>query len=160
MTMIWLLCLGTFLSLNPAGSKAVAPCSTRFTGVWEYRQAAGEGVDAEGERLELTCSRKGLRAVYYGLEREGEEGLFYTAVEVNNLTVTGDEIAFVVPEREVFSTRPRDLETVTRHLLPSTGVTRDQLQFRGRLEQAKLVLTCSAETATCPDRRMVFSRSK
>jgi hypothetical protein len=62
--------------------------------------------------------------------------------------------------REVFSTRPRDLETVTRHLLPSTGVTRDQLQFQGRLEQAKLVFTCNAETASCPDRRMVFSRSK
>jgi hypothetical protein len=155
----WLMCLGALLSLSAARSADETPCLTRFTGVWEYRQAAGESVDSEGERLELTCSRKGLRGVYYGLEREGDEGLFYTAVEVRNLTITGDDIAFVVPERALFSTRPHRLETVIRKELRPAGVTRDELSFHGRLDHQKLVLTCAAKMSTCPDGRMIFHRS-
>jgi hypothetical protein len=156
----WLMCLGALLSLSAARSASETPCVTRFTGVWEYRQAAGESAESEGERLDLTCSRKGLRGVYYGLEREGDEGLFYTAVEVKNLTITGDDIAFVVPERELFSTRPRRLETVIRKELRPSGLTRDQLSFHGRLEHQKLVLTCTAKMSTCPEGRMVFTRSR
>ena len=155
---IWFLCVGLLPCLGTSRSAPAAYCQTRFAGAWEYRQAAGKGLDAEGERLELTCSRNGLRGLYYGLEREGEEGLFYTLVEVRKLAITGSDIAFVVPEREMFAQRPESMESVMRDPLPSSGVTRDELVFQGRLEHERLVFSCTSKMGTCPAKTMVFNR--
>lgn len=138
------------------GQSPVAGCPKLFLGTWEYRQAAGDGFDTEGERLELSCTDTGLHGLYYGLEREGEHGLFYTLVEVRNLKVDqAGLISFMVPERELFQQRPSTLAAVERKRLPSSGITRDQISFRGSLEGRKLVLTCTAGNS-CPEHRMVF----
>lgn len=139
------------------GQSPVSDCPRQFLGVWEYRQAAGDGFDAEGERLELSCEGQTLRGVYHGLEREGEHGLFYTLVEIRDLKVDqAGLISFMVPERELFEKAPSSLDAVRQMRLPSFGVTRDALRYQGRVEDRKLVLTCTAEGGSCPDRRMVF----
>ncbi|HJR16687.1 MAG TPA: hypothetical protein VJ808_07520 [Gemmatimonadales bacterium] len=140
------------------GGQSPAPeCPRQFLGAWEYRQAAGDGFDAEGERLELSCNGQTLRGLYHGLEREGEHGLFYTLVEVRELQVDqAGLISFVVPERELFQKPPSSLGAVRQKRLPSSGVTWDQLHFQGGVEDGKLVLTCTAKGDSCPDRRMVF----
>jgi hypothetical protein len=135
-------------------------CPDRFVGNWEYREAAGDGYDAEGERLELSCSGHSLRGLYFGLEREGEEGLFYTLVEVRDLSVgRNGDISFVVPEREMYAGRPRSLDDLNTKAYPSSGITRDELHYQGRLVDRKMALSCTAKMATCPDREMVFNRS-
>ncbi|HEX6433761.1 MAG TPA: hypothetical protein VFZ87_05950 [Gemmatimonadales bacterium] len=139
------------------GQSPATGCPPQFLGAWEYRQAAGDGFDAQGERLELSCSGNALRGLYHGLEHEGEHGLFYTLVEVRDLKVDqAGLISFVVPERELFPRPPSTLAVVQQKLLPSSGITRDQLHFHGRLENQKLVLTCTAGGNSCPERRMVF----
>ena len=139
------------------GQSPVSDCPRQFLGTWEYRQAAGDGFDAEGERLELSCSGGGLTGLYHGLERMGEHGLFYTLVEVRGLKVDqAGLISFVVPERELFQKAPSTLDAIRQKRLPSSGVTRDPLHFQGRVEDRKLVLTCTADGGACPDRRMVF----
>ena len=138
------------------GQSPTPECPRQFLGNWEYRQAAGHGFDAEGERLELSCNGQTLRGLYHGLERAGEHGLFYTLVEVRDLKAAAGMISFVVPERELFQKPPSSLDAVRQKRLPSSGHTRDQLHFQGRVEDRKLVLTCTAEDGSCPDRRMVF----
>ena len=134
-------------------------CPRQFLGAWEYRQAAGDGFDAEGERLELICSGQTLSGLYHGMEREGEHGLFYTLVEIRNLKVDADGlISFLVPERELFQRPPPTLDALQQKRLPSSGVTRDQLHFQGYLQNRKLVLTCTASGGSCPEPRMVFGR--
>ena len=141
------------------GQSAVPGCPREFVGMWEYRQAAGDGFDLLGERLELSCTDTRLHGWYYGLEREGEHGVFHTLVEVRHLMVDqAGLISFVVPERELFQRRPLTLAAIQQKRLPSSGITRDQLHFQGRLEDRKLVLTCTAEANSCPDYRMVFQR--
>ena len=132
-------------------------CPRQLLGSWEYRQASGGGSDAEGERLELSCSGDTLRGLYHGLEREGEHGLYYTLVEVRDLKVDqAGLISFVVPERELFQQPPSALTAAQQKRLTSSGITRDQLDFHGRMENQKLVLTCTAKGNSCPERRMVF----
>lgn len=134
-------------------------CPSRFLGTWEFRQAAGDGYDAEGERLEVTCRGNAVHLLYHGLEREGEHGLFYTLVEAKDVHVTpARHISFVVPERELFRQRPQNLEAVKQKRLTSAGITRDELHLEGRLENQKLVLTCTAKGGSCPEPRMVFHR--
>lgn len=53
-----------------------------FLGKWEYRQTntgTASGFDKEGDRLELSIDNAQLEGTYFGLSREGEHGLFYTA---------------------------------------------------------------------------------
>jgi hypothetical protein len=127
-----------------------AGCDPRFLGTWEYRQAAGAGFDAEGERLELSCEGGSLRGLYYGLERAGEHGLFYTLVEMKDLRVTRDSaLSFLVGERELFSDQTR---------VTWAGVTRDTLVMLGRLEQGNLVVTCASTANLCPDKVLVFHK--
>jgi hypothetical protein len=141
------------------GQSPTDDCPSQILGAWEYRQAAGDGYDAEGERLELSCTRNSLRALYHGLEREGEHGLFYSLVEVRDLQVNQSGlISFTVPERELFQQRPSTPSSVPSKHLPSSGITRDQLHFQGRMEGRTLVLTCTAEGNSCPEHRMVFRR--
>ena len=141
------------------GQSPSSSCPRQLLGTWEYRQAAGDGFDAEGERLELRCGSHALRGLYFGLEREGEHGLFYTAVEVRTLAVTPDgRVSFVVPERELFHQRPANLEAVKQKPVESAGHTRDELHFKGGLEGSKLILSCTAAASSCPEPRMVFVR--
>ena len=141
------------------GQSPVDKCPRHLLGAWEYRQAAGDGFDAVGERLELSCTESTLRGLYHGLEREGEHGLYYTLVEVRNLKVDqAGLMSFVVPERELLPQRSSSLAAVQQKRLSSSGITRDQLNFRGRLEHGNLVLTCTAEGNSCPEPRMLFRR--
>jgi hypothetical protein len=141
------------------GQSPMPDCPREFVGTWEYRQAAGDGLDAEGERLELSCGGASLSGHYLGLEREGEHGLFYTAVEVTGLAVgSAGRISFVVPERELFHTRPPSVAAARQKRLESAGITRDALHFEGALEGKKLILGCTAQGGACPDATMVFRR--
>jgi predicted GH43/DUF377 family glycosyl hydrolase len=138
---------------------SAAPCDARFLGTWEYRQAAGAGFDAEGERLEFTCTGGAMGGLYFGLERAGEHGLFYTLVEMKDLRRTPDGgISFLVGERDLYSERPRTLEDIRLKKVTWSGVTRDTLVMRGRLELGNLVVRCASTAHLCPDNVMLFSR--
>ena len=152
----WLLCLAGAGLLSP--SRHVT-CDPRFLGTWEYRQAAGPGFDAEGERLVLSCRSGSMYGLYFGLERAGEHGLFYTLVEMQALKITPDSaLAFMVGERDLFSERPRSLDDIRQKKVPWAGVTRDTLVMRGGLEQGNLVLTCTSTVHLCPDKVMIFHK--
>lgn len=152
---IVLLCL-TAAFASPEGA-----CPQALLGTWEYRQAAGAGYDSEGERIVLTCADGVMRGVYFGLEREGEHGLFYTAVEMTDLKVsTGGDLSFTVGERELFSERPKSLEDVKQKRLAAAGLTRDALYLRGRIENGALRLTCTSAAASCPEKEMAFHKGK
>ncbi len=149
------------LLFSPIGSAAGAEndAQGRVLGTWEYRQAAGSGYDREGERLEFSWKDQSIRGVYFGLEREGEHGLFYTAVEMKNLTVgPNGEVAFVVPERDMFDKRPNSAEEARQKTRTPVGLTRDELDMRGRITGGTLTLQCVSKGPSCPDRLMVFKK--
>jgi hypothetical protein len=140
-------------------SPAPAPAQGTLAGTWEYRQAnpaRPDGVDAEGERLVVTRTGDGrFTAHYFGLEREGEHGLFYTAVDVGAVEIGADgTIRFVVPARTLYRTRPATLAAAGG--LESAGSTKDALTFAGRLTDDTLTFTCTATRGACPDARLVF----
>lgn len=136
-------------------------CQNRFLGTWEYRQRAGDGYDLEGERIELTCGGSSMQGLYFGLEREGEHGLFYTLVEVADLSLSSSgELVFTVPERDLFQTRPKDLREVKQKRLTPAGFTRDELHMRGRLQEGKLILACTSSGHSCPEDVMAFGKGK
>ena len=125
-------------------------CDPRYLGTWEYRQRAGLGFDAEGERLVISCDSGPPQGRYYGLERAGEHGLFYTLVKMTNLSITPDSgLSFIVGERELYSDTTR---------ATWAGVTRDTLVMRGRLEGDNLAVTCTSTANFCPDSVMVFHK--
>jgi len=100
-----------------------------------------------------------MRGLYFGLERAGEHGLFYTLVEMKDLKVTSDgALWFLVPERELFSERPRNIEEIRQKKVTWAGVTRDTLVMRGRLERGNLYLTCTSTAGLCPDKVMMFRK--
>jgi hypothetical protein len=155
--------IAVVLLSSAAGSPASAENDTpaRLLGVWEYRQAAGSGFDPEGERLQFSRKGQSIHGVYLGLEREGEHGLFYTAVEMKSLTVspTG-EIAFVVPPRELFHERPESVADATQKAkTASAGFTKDELHLQGRITGATLTLACVSKAQSCPEAVMVFKKS-
>jgi hypothetical protein len=154
----FVVCLAALAVCAPA---APAPCDRRFLGTWEYRQAAGAGFDAEGERLEFACKDGSMRGLYFGLERAEEHGLFYTLVEMQNLTVAPDgALSFLVGERELFSERPRTFDDIRLKKVTWSGVTRDTLVMRGRIERGNLYLTCTSTAHLCPDKVMMFRKGK
>src|SRR5258705_46728 len=158
MTMLapWLAFLATAAIIAPA---APGRCDPRFLGSWEYRQAAGGGFDAEGERLEFTCTGGAMGGLYFGLERAEEHGLFYTLVEMKDVRLAESSgISFLIGERALYSERPRTLEDIRLKKVTWSGVTRDTLVMRGRLELGNLVVTCASRARLCPDRVMVFSK--
>jgi len=100
-----------------------------------------------------------MQGLYFGLEREGEHGLFYTLVELTELKVgSNGDLAFTVPERDLFIERPKSLQEVKQKRLTSAGFTRDELHLRGRLHEHKLVLACTSKGRSCPEDVMVFSK--
>jgi hypothetical protein len=135
-------------------------CPAGWTGRWEYRQKAGDGYDEEGERLELSCRAGSLAGLYYGLEREGEHGLFYTLTEVRNLQLSPEgELSFTVPGRALFHQRPATLQEVEHKKLASAGFTRDELHMKGKLQGTTLSLSCTSQAISCPEDVMVFRRA-
>jgi hypothetical protein len=136
-------------------------CQRPLLGAWEYRQRAGEGYDEEGERLELSCNIGSVHGLYFGLEREGEHGLFYTLVELTDLKLgPNGDLTFTVPDRSLFRRRPKSLQEVKENHLTSAGFTRDTLHLRGRLQEGNLVLACTSTGHSCPEDRMLFGRGK
>ena len=134
-----------------------------IVGEWEYRQAnsaSATGFDREGERLVFREAAGGrLIAEYYGLERTGEHGLFYTAVEATAVvTGPGGNVRLTVPARQLFRTRPRTLRDAAR--LESAGATKDELVLTGRIDKDVLEMMCSAAAGSCPDSRMTFRRQR
>jgi hypothetical protein len=141
-------------------TNAQAPAD-RLAGTWEYRQAntaRSDGRDAEGERLIVVRQADGrLTAQYFGLERTGDHGLFYTAVDLGAVTASADgSIAFRVAARLLYRERPATLAAAAR--LASAGRTADVLAFSGRLTGDTLVLACTSAPGACPDARLVFRR--
>ncbi len=139
---------------------ASAAGTEAFLGTWEYRQRAGKGYDSEGEKLELRSKGGTLTGVYFGLEREGEHGLFYTAVEIKDLKVEQERIFFTIPDRHLFSDRPESLKEAKLNESKSSGYTRDELKMQGQLKDGSLMVACSSDLNTCPDKVMEFRKSK
>jgi hypothetical protein len=131
----------------------------RLLGVWEYRQAnfaRPDGFDREGERLRFTRKGDALQGLYFGLEREGEHGLFYTLVEMKDISVTGDRISFVVPARGLYAQRPTRLGEPPG----DSGFTRYELKYEGALTGEGLALRCSGQFGACPDQQLLFRRGE
>jgi len=130
-------------------------------GTWEYRQenlAAGSGFDDEGETLVLEEVSGELTGRYFGLEREGEHGLFYTATPVSRLVVDGNFISFVVPGRKFYAVRPRSLQAAAA--LEGTGGTLGELRYAGYLSKGRLVLQCVSTDGRCPGDEIILERAK
>jgi hypothetical protein len=161
-------------SVRSITARLVVPCAvlvaicgahaaqrTGIVGEWEYRQtnsASATGFDREGERLVFREAAGGrLTAEYYGLERAGEHGLFYTAVEATEVATGPDgTVRLTVPPRRLFRARPRTLNDAAR--LESAGATKDELVLTGRINKDVLEMTCSGAAGSCPDSRMTFRR--
>jgi hypothetical protein len=102
-----------------------------------------------------------MRGLYFGLEREGEHGLFYTLLELPDLKVISDgTLTFTVGERDLFTQRPRNLQEVQQSRNTAAGFTKDSLHLQARLDEGNLVLTCGSRAGSCPENVMVFHRGK
>lgn len=143
-----------------ASDEAFAP----FVGTWEYRQrnsASPTGYDAEGERIELKKQGGSIQGLYFGLQREGEHGLFYTLVEIKDIEASEDgKISFRIPERDIYRERPRSLKEIEGGKRTCAGFTRFELEFRGQLKNGKLFLHCIAAPMECPEEVMVFRKGR
>lgn len=137
---------------------------TPFLGTWEYRQrnsGAPSGYDDQGERLELYLNGGSIQGLYFGLEREGEHGLFYTLAKIEGLELGPDgRIIFTVPERDMYRERPTGLKEIEQGKKTRAGFTRLELEFRGKLKDGHLILQCTATPGTCPEDVMVFSKDR
>jgi hypothetical protein len=151
-----------FLLLTAPNAFAADDTLTPFLGAWEYRQrnsGSPSGYDDQGERLELYQNGGSIQGFYFGLEREGEHGVFYTLVEVEDLEVDSDgRITFVVPERHIYRERPTSLKEIEQGKKPDAGFTRLKMEFRGELKNGYLILQCTADPCTCPEDVMVFRK--
>jgi hypothetical protein len=149
------------VSLTGAFVAPEADCQSRFLGAWEYRQRAGDGYDKEGERLELSCTGGSMQGLYFGLEREGEHGLFYTLVAVTDLKLSSNgELTFTVPQRDLYHERPKNLQDIEQKRLAPAGFTRDRLHLQGKLQEGNLILACISKGRTCPEDVLVFYKGK
>jgi hypothetical protein len=129
-----------------------------LVGSWEYRQenrGSPTGYDSEGEQLRFANEAGTIKGAYFGLEREGEHGLFYTAVEVTDLVVSLTKVRFTVPARLLFCKRPASLQD--KAPLPDCGMTREPLVYEGELKGNVLRLKCSAAWG-CPADELTFRR--
>lgn len=133
------------------------PCNSEelpppLAGRWQYLQPP----DTEGEVLDLAVESGRWRGIMNGLERAGEHGLFYYAVELEKLTVTPDgSINFEIGEREFFTKRPP-----ISHLggKADGGFARSPMRFSGRIMGGYLELQCKDEDGSCPDSSLRFEK--
>jgi hypothetical protein len=144
-----------------AGDDAITP----FLGTWEYRMRDPDsptGYADEGERLELNEKGGSIQGLYFGLQREGEHGLWYTLVEIKNVEVSeGGKITFIVPFRRIYPVRPSSLaeaEEINKH--HGSGFTRIEMKFQGQLKNGHLILQCISDAYECPEDVMVFRKGK
>ena len=70
-----------------------------------------------------------LVAEYFGLERGGDHGLFYTAVRTTIEVVPDGTVRLTVPARRLFRTRPESVEHAAK--LESAGRTAYELSLAG-----------------------------
>lgn len=135
-----------------------------FLGTWEYRQrnsSSPTGYDNQGEILELIQFDGLIQGSYFGLERTGEHGLWYTSVEIQDVEVSEDgKITFIVPVRDLHRDRSGSLEDIEKVKNTPTGFSRIELKFHGRLKNGDLILQCISEPSECPEDVMVFRKSK
>lgn len=146
-----------FLSLTPAFAGDLTP----LLGKWEYRQANSgykSGFDPEGEQLEIREINGKITGSYLGLERMGEEGLYYTATHVTTFKFEGGKLSFIVPGRSFYSVRPKSVADAER--MKDVGATKMELKFTGEIENGKLVLHCSSNDNSCPDEKLTFEKGK
>lgn len=152
--------LSTALSLLLAGSLFAQTDDGEFlSGKWEYRQATGQSFDDEGEILQFTSDNGIIQGTYFGLEREGDHGLLYTATVISDLTLDKDgQVSFTVPDRDLYRTRPSAISDKSK--MPSDGFIRNKLYMKGILKDKKLTINCKSVNSSCPDNVMVFQKGK
>lgn len=142
----------------------VSSSLARFLGSWEYRQrnsSSPTGYDNQGEILKLIQVCGVIKGFYFGLERTGEHGLWYTLVEIQYVKVSEDgRITFMVPARNLYRDRPDSLKDIETLRNTSTGFTRTELKFQGQLKNNDLILHCISEPSECPEEVMVFRKGK
>lgn len=145
------MCLGSVKTLAQPGGPV---------GAWEYRQrnvASPAGVDPEGERLVIAQAGEEVVIVYFGLEREGEHGLYFTAVQATNVRRTkADAIEFTVPARNLYRIRPKSLAHAAS--LDSAGVANESLSLTAERRGEALIVTCVSSDRSCPESTMTFRR--
>jgi hypothetical protein len=143
-------------------SCSTADAADRWTpiiGKWQYRQLNPRsltGYDMEGERLEFARSGSTVVGRYFGLERMGDEGLYYTATTVTKLSLRDSVLSFVVPARSLYGKRPGSVAAAKK--MKATGFTKHELTLTGRLVDGHLRLGCSAQPGECPEAIMVFGK--
>jgi hypothetical protein len=147
MLCVW---MSVFVSAQPIVER-------ELLGRWEYRQTAGTFVDREGEILEFKMNHHDIHGYYFGLEREGEHGVFYTAVEMLDVKLSpSGSIEFLVPGRAMYSKRPTSTKAAALARMKSQGFTRDELRYQGSFQNGRMFLTCSSPSGTCPDEQLIF----
>ncbi len=133
-------------------------------GTWEYRQANSgreSGYDREGEKIEFRRSGDSVAGFYFGVERQGEEGLYYSAVQVVELAMDANgQIGFVVPGRDFFIERPKSIEEAMKRKDESNGFTKYPLRYTGSIVEGVLVLHCSTKNGNCPDNTLEFYKGR
>jgi hypothetical protein len=129
-------------------------------GTWEYRQrnvGNPTRVDPEGERLVIAPAGERIAIAYFGLEREGEHGLYYTAVQATNVQrANGGRVDFTVPARTLYRTRPTSLAHAAS--LESAGVATYPLRLTAVRRGEVLIVTCASDDWSCPEPTMTFMR--
>jgi hypothetical protein len=130
----------------------------RYLGRWEYRQANPGlpcDVDPQGEILEFSREQDSIKLVYWGVEREGDHGLFFSVISTLAFMDPSGEVTFTVGDRAFFHERPTSVD-VDRTM--SSGCCGDELHYTGRIEGERLVLHCRDSGYGCPDTRLEFMR--
>lgn len=122
-------------------------------GTWQYRQ----GNNLEGEELDFSMSKGAWRGVMIGLERSGDDGLFYYVSEVENLVVEPNgAVRFEIGYRTFHSHRPRITDLGVDG--PS-GFSKSRMWLSGYLRRDRLELRCvDDDELSCPEKEMVFTR--
>ena len=100
----------------------------------------------------------GWRLTIFGLERAGEHGLYFTAVEATDVIQEPEgALRFTVPTRRLFRTRPETVARATQ--MESAGSSAYHLSMRAVVVANELVVSCTAGGASCPDSVMTFRRT-
>lgn len=160
-----LACLMLAIAASAVAADELPDPLAGFVGTWEYRQensAAPSGYDDVGERLEITRRDRALHIVYFGVERTGDHGLYFSVVEAQDVKVDdAGRLDFVVPaSRRYHGERPASLEAERR--MPGAGSAGKRLEFSGELVGEELRMTCGEEFPgyeNCPAPGLVFLRS-
>jgi len=136
----------------PALLLAVLSCSkeSALSGRWQYVQPP----DSEGEILSLARIQGQWSGVLNGLAREGEHGLFYYVVKVEDLAVSEEgRVSFTVGRRSLHNERPGISGIGVRG---DAGFSGTPMLFSGRMEGGSLLFECTGED--CPDTTMRFEK--